>query len=228
MTYIDVDYEELERRGKLLSNPYQQGKDLSGAPILLDGYVYKPFLKSAKKKEKMIELLKELNWQYLSHIIGIYNDHRGYIYKYNPNNLLKDALKSYIEMDKRLTYLDQILKTDEFLVSNGITFFDYHAANVLIGESICLLDEDSIIKANNNNRQRIKKYLLELMVSIFINYDLTFNGDNCCYYELLAKFFNDPSLIDGYDLDLRNIFDKMLQKTSSEVDELQDSIIKLS
>ncbi|MCM1052829.1 MAG: hypothetical protein NC483_02490 [Ruminococcus sp.] len=227
MTYIDVDYNELHERGKILGNPYQEGKDIHMAPILLDGYVYKPFLNGAKKKEKLIELLKKLNWEYLASIIGIYHDHRGYVYEYNANNLLKDALKSYVEFDRRLEYMDQILRTDEFLVDKGLTFFDYHSANILVGKSICLLDEDSIISANSNNRRRIKEYLLELMISIFINYDLTFNGDNSCYYGLLVKFFNDPTLVDRYDIDLRNLFDKMTKKTSGEIEELKEEIIRL-
>lgn len=225
MEYINVDYQALQERGKVLSNPYQEQKIITASPILLDGYVYKPFVTGVKKKEKMIELLKKLNWDYLARIIGLYHDHKGYVYQFSNKPLLKDALTKYIEVDRRLKYIDQILRTDEFLVSNGVTFFDYHSANILVGKSICLLDEDSIKAVNSENRRRIKEYLLELMLSIFINYDLTFNGDNSCYLELVASFFDDYTILDSYDLQLRQIFDKMLNKSSGEIEELRGDIL---
>lgn len=230
MEYVDVDYDKLSTFGTKLSNSYQEKKDFKTAPILYDGLVYKFLWKGIKKKEQILLQLKQLELEYLVKLRNFFNarGNIGYIYEYDKSPLLSDVLKSSISLDKRFKYIQGLLTTHNILAREGLVYFDYHSANVLAGPNIRLLDIESIIRTTINNIVAIKRYLLELMISIFINKDLTFNADNSYLYELFAKFFDEYDAFFGIDFSLDKFFEKILAKTSGDAEELRADVIKLS
>lgn len=72
MEYIDIDLKTILEKGKRLgSKSSNKNADLS-APILYDGLVYKFFLQSPTRKEKLILQLEKLHLKYLSEIQGLF------------------------------------------------------------------------------------------------------------------------------------------------------------
>ncbi len=205
-----------------LFNPYQD--EGLKPPILYKGNVYKPFLKGLKKKEKLILKLDKLNLDYLLNIKGMLKVNgqvEAYFYKYEEGKLLKKYLEDDEPFIERWKLIEEIFLTDKALVKEGLTYFDYHTANLVVNQDIKFLDIDSIIKLTSFNRERIKRYLLELIISIYINYDLTFNVDNTVYLGILSDFLN----INCYEeIDIEKIINVLFNKNQGEDKYLKERI----
>ncbi len=222
MEYIEKSYEDIAKLGARLGNPYQDMG--SRPPILYNGLVCKPFLKNRKKKEKLILKLDKLNLNYLINIRGILKINgkaEAFLYEYERGALLKKYLEQEEPYKERWKLIEEIFLTDEALVKEGLTYFDYHTANLIVNKDIKFLDIDSIIKITRFNRVKIKRFLLELIVSIYINFDLTFNWDNTHYLGVLSEFLD----INCYDeLDMLKIINALYNKHMGEDIELRERI----
>lgn len=217
-----MSYDKIAKLGVSLSNPYQ---DISyKPPILYQGIVYKPFLKSLKKKEELILKLDKLNLKYLINIKGmlrVQNRTEAYLYQYEKGELLKKYLERDEPFLERWKLIEEIFLTDKALVREGLTYFDYHSANLVVNQDIKFLDIDSIIKITRFNRNKIKRFLLELIVSIYINFDLTFNWDNTHYLGILSEFLD----INCYDeVDIEKIINALYVKNKGEDKYLRERI----
>ena len=162
----------------------------------------KELLKDKKKKEELILKLDKLNLKYLINIKGmlrVQNRTEAYLYQYEKGELLKKYLERDEPFLERWKLIEEIFLTDKALVREGLTYFDYHSANLVVNQDIKFLDIDSIIKITRFNRNKIKRFLLELIVSIYINFDLTFNWDNTHYLGILSEFL-DINCYDELDM----------------------------
>jgi len=226
MEYMDVDFERILVQGKRLGNSYQTGKIDCNSPVLCDDLVYKFFLQSPTKKERLILQLEKLHLRYLSKIRGLFmaNGKKGYIYEYSISPLLADKLRSSISFQDRLRYIEELIKTRSILDQNGLTYFDYHSANILAGNDIEMIDVDSIKSNRINNRVAIDRYFIELLVSIFMNFDITFNDDNSYLYDLFYRFFNGSINMFDNEFDMDTIYDTFLKMNIGDALELQSEV----
>lgn len=214
MIYKDYSYEELVILGTILKSPYIAEHRSIKHPILFDGNVYKFFPRKNKNCEKILLLLEKLELKYLSKINGFIGSNDrcgGYFYQYDASPLLKDELEN-ISQNQRLIFIMELIYTHHFLKERGLIYFDYHTANVLVNTSIRLIDVDSIVPKYQVRELEIDYYLFELLISIYLKYDLTFNKDNSNLYSLFASFFEMPEIIRGENLNFLELFDAMVKK----------------
>lgn len=228
MEYQTVDYETLLMYGKKLGNKYQEKDNDCNSPILYDGLVYKFFLQLPTRKEKLILQLEKLHLKYLSEIRGLFiaNGKKGYDYKYSTSPILTEKLGTDISFSQRLKYIDGLITTREILDQNGLSFFDYHSANFIAGDDIQMLDIDSIKSNKVNNRTVIDRYFLELLLSIFMNFDISFNEDNSNLYAIFYKFFNGEINFYSDEFDMDAIFNNLVKMNIGNAEELRSEVIR--
>ncbi len=222
MNYVEENYDEIKEKGIALKNAYQGVG--SNPPILYNGLVYKPFTTKVRKKEKLILQLEKLNLEYLAKIRGIFTYKgkvQGYMYQYVQGKLLRDWLEKDMPFDIRQKLIEELVLTDETLISNGLNYFDYHTANMLVRDDIKLIDIDSITKINIYNRLCTKRFLFDLIISIYANYDITFNQDNVPYLGIMSDFLD----INCYDeLNFNEILNALFKKSNGEDRVLRERI----
>ncbi len=228
MEYKEIDYETLLLYGKRLGNKYQEKDDNCNSPILYDGLVYKFFLQSPTIKEKLILQLEKLHLKYLCEIRGLFiaNGKKGYDYIYSPSPILADKLRTDISFEQRLRYINGLITTRKVLDQNGLSFLDYHSANFLAGDDIQMVDIDSIESNKANNRTVIDRYFLELLISIFMNFDITFNEDNSNLYALFYRFSNGAINLYSDDFDIETIFNNLAKMNMEDADELRSEVMR--
>lgn len=226
MEFLTIDSKTLENEGQILKPPFKYQNESKPLPILLNGLVYKPFSKKDSEKAWQIELitkLEKLAIKQLAHIKGLYNNNFGYVYYFNSDPVLYNALNCYIALEKRLRWIHDLIEVYIKLNEHGLKYFDYHSSNILVGDSITLLDIDGIKR--KFNARELAEYLLELLVSILINFDLTSNYSNFKLYELFSKFFNEPKILSEENLDFMKLFDCIVSKNTGEVTEFREDVL---
>lgn len=230
MEYIDIDLKTILEKGKRLgSKSSNKNADLS-APILYDGLVYKFFLQSPTRKEKLILQLEKLHLKYLSKIQGLFRttERRGFIYQYSTSPLLAEKLGTNISFQDRLKYISGLIATRNILDQNGLLYFDYHSENFLAGKDIEVIDIDNIISNRISNRVAIDRYFIELLLSIFMNFDISINGDNSYLYDLFYKYFDGNINLYGDEFDMDSILNIFAKMNEEDALELQNEVLKVS
>lgn len=225
MILENITYEDLQDCGTILRSPFPHPSEGYLYPILFDGNVYKFFNSEEKDLAKILLMLEKLKLRYLSIIKGFIKENgsiKGYVYEYDDSPLLKDVLWA-LPQKRRFTYILQIILTDKALKKNGLTYFDWHTANILAGGSIRLIDIDSIKPRDILSESDISYYLFELLISIYIKYDITFNKDNSDLYGLFSLYFDMPELLIREEIDFRKLFARMLKRDSS-YEELREDV----
>lgn len=225
MKYFDVDYDALFRNGKSLKkgNVLEQRK--FNVPILLEGVVYKPFRFEEDKKARIILELEKLRLKHLVHVKGLSRDGKCFLYDYEAHRVLAKKLREDVSLDKRLNWIRDIIATHEELKVNNLLYVDYHSGNFLAQQEITFLDVDSIEYLRGDTLLKvIEEFLLELLISIYVNYDLTSCDDNCDLYYLFSEFFNYYEIIRRNKLDFWWLFEEMLKKSGGEIEEFRQDI----
>ena len=222
MNYEELRFIDIKKVGQKLGN-----KRLA-YPVLYKGIVYKTFdvqkdyfklSELYREKERLMLTLDKLNLKYLTKVRSILtnkNKPYGYTYEYNDSPIMKDYLETKHNLKTRLTYISEILETHEKLLAANLSYIDYHSGNFLMDKEIIFIDIDSIIDKNTFKAKYIKEYLFTLIISIYLNYDLTSTVDLAPYLDILSDYF-DTSLYDFDLLDLHKVFEEMLTKDASLV-----------
>lgn len=226
MENFQVQYKELLKEGKVLKPSYKKFGSDYGFPVLKDGLVYKPL--ESNFQVRLILEFAELGLKNLVKIRGLYNGNQGYVYEYDEP-LLKVKLGEMIKLEQRLKWIYDLIVTHEEFLKRGYLYYDYHSENVIGSDDIKLLDIDGAkdINSVNPTKRHADSYLLELLFSIFVNYDFTLQGDNSNLYVLFRFFLGQVNLIPESDLNFLEIFEKMTQKSAGEIDEFREEIIRI-
>ena len=130
---------------------------------------------------------------------------------------MKDYLETYHPLSERLNYISEIIKTHEALLQADLTYIDYHSGNFLMDKQVIFIDIDSIINKNAFSFHYIQEYLFTLILSLFLNYDITDTPDLAPYYNILCSYFNTPHLYEYDLLDLNKIFAEMTKKDEASI-----------
>jgi len=229
MEYLPVDYEALKQRGKNLSSYKMIHED---TPILLDGMVYKIFEEYFDdEKASVFDFLERWDSPFLMKILYLLvsnNSVIGYAYSFDKTPTLKKQLNTSLPLEKRLLYIRELLDVDRWLTQRGLLYSDYHSDNFLACEHIRYLDLESIMKSTMLQRQWVEGYLLELIMSIYLNYDITARPDNSNLRLHFLQFLGDSCLANiGDNIKFDDIFENMSRKTSGEVFEFRTLAKKL-
>ncbi len=230
MTYREIQEKELEQFSSLEDLEQINTKKDSKVFIIGDT-VYKLLLRGAKKKEKILLKAMSLELKYLTRIRDFITRNGkvyGYTYDYDQNPLLREALLGEISIQQRLKYIEEILTTNNALRDSNLTFYDWHSQNVLAGEHVKLIDIDDIRNSTPSINSNADYYLFDLLVSIFINTDLTFNDDNSYLYNLLSSYFNESSILDHDTPNFDRIYNAMTSSSPNMINDLEQEVRRLA